>query len=160
MSDLKEISTGVEKMADQTITIEPEQFLHDSVKHPNHYTWISNIESRDVAKHFSYHAGNAIKYIWRHQKKGSPIQDLRKAIRNLEYEVERLEHAKPPNHYTMISSIECRDVAKHFSYHAGNAMEYIWWHQSTGSPIVDLRIAIENLKYEIERLESEKSSNL
>ena len=37
------------------------------------------------------HPGTAINYIWRHQHKATPIQDLRKAIKHLEFEIERLQ---------------------------------------------------------------------
>ena len=61
----------------------------DLVHHPNHYTWIPGIECKDVAKHFNFHTGNAIKYLWRADYKGTPIQDLEKAIENIQSEIER-----------------------------------------------------------------------
>jgi hypothetical protein len=74
----------------------------DPVKHPNHYTWIEGVECNEIAGHFTFNAGSALKYIWRHQHKGSPVQDLRKAIQFLEFEVKRLSHesrvAQRPGH--------------------------------------------------------------
>ena len=37
--------------------------------------------------------GNAVKYIARHQHKGTPLQDLRKALWYLEHEIANLERA-------------------------------------------------------------------
>lgn len=62
---------------------------NDPVNHPQHY--ISNDPLRghnecidyikDVLgdKYSGYLLGNAIKYIWRHDSKGKPIEDLKKA---------------------------------------------------------------------------------
>lgn len=63
----------------------------DPVKSPNHYTWIPGIECKEVSKHFSSMAGQAIQYVWRHGYKGTPVKDLRKAVECLEIEIERLE---------------------------------------------------------------------
>ncbi len=63
---------------------------NDTVNHPKHYTaHPSGIECIDVTRHFNFCLGNAIKYIWRADHKGNDIEDLRKAIRYLEYEIER-----------------------------------------------------------------------
>jgi hypothetical protein len=66
--------------------------MSDPVKYPAHYTWIPGIECKDITKHFLSMPGSAIKYIWRYQFKGKPIEDLNKAIQCLEYEIERLTH--------------------------------------------------------------------
>jgi hypothetical protein len=71
----------------------------DSVKHPRHYTSIeakcascgAGIECIDVTKHFNFCLGNAIKYVWRADTKGNDIEDLRKAIQYLEFEIQRRE---------------------------------------------------------------------
>lgn len=66
----------------------------DPVKHPNHYTWIPGIECMDVVKHFNFTRGAAIKYVWRAGRKGDKlkeIEDLRKAVENLNIEIKRLE---------------------------------------------------------------------
>ena len=47
------------------------------------------IECIEVSSQLSFDLGNAIKYIWRADHKGNDIEDLRKAIRYLEYEIER-----------------------------------------------------------------------
>lgn len=65
---------------------------HDPVKRPPHYTQqVPGVECKEVAGHFSFNAGSAIKYLWRHQSKGRPVEDLRKAIEFIQFEIERLE---------------------------------------------------------------------
>lgn len=58
----------------------------------NHYK-IHAIEPWDIIEEFNlnFWEGNAIKYILR--DKGSRIEDLKKAIHYLEYELERLEES-------------------------------------------------------------------
>lgn len=65
---------------------------HDPVEHPSHYTQqVPGVECKDVAGHFSFNVGSAMKYLWRHQSKGRPVEDLRKAIKFIQFEIERLE---------------------------------------------------------------------
>jgi hypothetical protein len=80
--------------------LDPEDFAakekeHDPVEHPSHYNnHASGVECIDIVKHFNFCRGNAIKYIWRAGMKGGPekeIEDLRKAVQNLQEEIERLE---------------------------------------------------------------------
>ena len=56
---------------------------------PDHYKQ-GSVEAIEVTENFSFSAGNAIKYIWRHQHKGNPIQDLKKAAWYIEREIKRL----------------------------------------------------------------------
>lgn len=58
-----------------------EQVDHDPVNHPKHYTsHPSGVECVDVAEHYDFNVGNAIKYLWRAGLKSeSPVEDLRKA---------------------------------------------------------------------------------
>ncbi|AXN53539.1 nucleotide kinase [Gordonia phage Ronaldo] len=75
------------------------QLDSDPVEHPNHYTGLPipcvhcghNIECIDVAKHFNFSRGSALKYIWRADLKSNTIEDLRKAKQYLEFEIEKLE---------------------------------------------------------------------
>lgn len=52
----------------------------EAVNHPPHYT-AGGIECIDVLEQLDlpFHLANAIKYLWRHNRKGAPLQDLRKA---------------------------------------------------------------------------------
>jgi hypothetical protein len=64
----------------------------DPIKHPRHYTdVVPGVECKDVIGYFPHHVGAAIKYLWRHRSKGKPVQDLRKAIEFIQFEIERLE---------------------------------------------------------------------
>ena len=59
--------------------------MSDNVNHPAHYKQ-GDIECIDAIKSclgdgFKFYLqGSAIKYIWRHEHKGKPIEDLDKAI--------------------------------------------------------------------------------
>jgi hypothetical protein len=59
----------------------------------------SGIECIDIIKYENFNIGNAIKYIWRRQHKGSEIEDLKKAIYYLECEIDILIKEKifPPS---------------------------------------------------------------
>lgn len=65
------------------------------VFHPDHYIR-DGIEVASVIRAFKldFFTGNAIKYILRSQYKGNEIQDLKKAIFNLQLKVTDLENAK------------------------------------------------------------------
>ena len=66
----------------------------NKVKHPNHYNWIEGHECWEVAQHFNYNKGCALKYIWRAGRKKDEIEDLQKAINYLEQEITRLTNDK------------------------------------------------------------------
>lgn len=63
----------------------------DMVNHPSHYQHgiepIEFIESHN----FNFNLGNVIKYISRAPYKGTELEDLKKAKRYLEREIERME---------------------------------------------------------------------
>jgi len=62
----------------------------DPVHHPKHYTsHQSGVECIEITRWCSFNIGNAIKYLWRADLKGSPIQDLEKAIFYIKDEIER-----------------------------------------------------------------------
>lgn len=72
---------------------------NDNVNHPKHYNQLP-IECIEVARHFNFDLGNAIKYIWRAGLKGGEekaIEDLEKAIFYLKDEIEtRKKSLKTP----------------------------------------------------------------
>ena len=80
------------------LPFEPDTSYHSSdafnveIEHPSHYNWF-DIECMDVAQHFSFHRGNALKYIWRAGRKAgvSAADDLKKAMYCLKQELELLE---------------------------------------------------------------------
>ena len=67
--------------------------LHDSVNHPSHYTnHPSGVECIEVTEHLNFCVGNAIKYLWRCDKKHeSPLEDLKKARWYVDREIKRIE---------------------------------------------------------------------
>jgi hypothetical protein len=74
----------------------PESGFHDPVNNPEHYTSSqSGIECIDVTENMNFCLGNAVKYIWRADLKGNPIEDLKKAVWYLEREISRREAICP-----------------------------------------------------------------
>lgn len=69
---------------------------NDPVNHPEHYTQHpSGVECIQVVEHMTFNLGNAVKYIWRAGVKSpDPRQDIKKAMRYLEYELARLDRVK------------------------------------------------------------------
>lgn len=62
----------------------------DTINHPEHYTsHPSGVECIQITEHMNFNLGNAIKYIWRHDKKAG-VDDLRKAAWYIQREMERL----------------------------------------------------------------------
>ena len=53
--------------------------LSDMVNHPPHYKDASGIECIEVTKHMQFCGGNCFKYLYRAGKKGSTVEDLKKA---------------------------------------------------------------------------------
>lgn len=69
------------------------------VNHPPHYRDNgSGVECITVVEHMTFNLGNAVKYIWRHNEKGNPLQDLQKARWYLDREIKLLaeRQANPP----------------------------------------------------------------
>ena len=62
----------------------------DVVNMPSHYTQLP-VEAIDITEHFNFCMGNALKYIWRADHKGKPVEDLRKAAWYIQREIERRE---------------------------------------------------------------------
>jgi hypothetical protein len=78
---------------------ENEKLTKDSVNHPSHYNTLpakcskcgQQIECIDVVGEMSFNLGNAVKYLWRADHKGNAIENLKKAIWYIEYEIKRRE---------------------------------------------------------------------
>lgn len=68
---------------------------NDPVNHPKHYTsHPSGVECIDIVRHEPFNIGNAMKYIWRRNDKGTPVQDLQKAIWYLQDEIKRIQKSE------------------------------------------------------------------
>jgi hypothetical protein len=62
----------------------------DMVNHPPHYTsHPSGAECIQITEHMGFNLGNALKYIWRADLKGSAVEDLEKAIFYINRELEK-----------------------------------------------------------------------
>lgn len=73
-----------------------EETSFDAVSHPSHYTEGRKYEPRKVIADWelNFNLGNAVKYVSRAGRKGDKIEDLRKAIQYIEFEIEELEDVK------------------------------------------------------------------
>lgn len=74
----------------------PGAVAHDPVNKPHHYRWHPitekfDIECIDIASAFDYPLGNVIKYVWRCDYKGKPVEDLKKAVTYLQRAIEERE---------------------------------------------------------------------
>lgn len=69
----------------------------DMVNHPPHYKDASGIECIEVTKHMGFCGGNCFKYLYRAGKKGSTVEDLKKAAWYAEraHELEEVVNEKP-----------------------------------------------------------------
>lgn len=62
----------------------------DPINHPAHYTRSpSGVECIEIAQHLGFCLGNALKYIWRVDQKGQPLEDLQKARWYIDREIAR-----------------------------------------------------------------------
>lgn len=70
--------------------------IFDVVQKPVHYnSHPSGVECIQITEHMNYLLGNAIKYIWRADLKGKPVQDLEKAVFYIQREIAlRKRHAE------------------------------------------------------------------
>ncbi len=62
--------------------------MTDNVNHPAHYEANGPFECIELAQHFNFCIGNAIKYVWRHMDKGKPFEDLSKALWYVQWEMD------------------------------------------------------------------------
>lgn len=67
--------------------------VYDSVSNPSHYTDGRTFQPIDVINDWGlgFNLGNAVKYISRAGRKTDSVEDLRKAIFYIEYEIAKLE---------------------------------------------------------------------
>ena len=68
----------------------------DSVHRPSHYAEGRKYEPRKVIHDWqlNFNLGNAVKYISRAGRKGDMVEDLRKAIQYIEFEIEEIENGR------------------------------------------------------------------
>ena len=62
----------------------------ETVDHPPHYNaHPSGVECIQIVEHMSFNVGNAVKYLWRADEKGAPLEDLKKAAWYINREISR-----------------------------------------------------------------------
>lgn len=75
--------------------VQPSSTSADPVNTPTHYQHPSGIEVIEITRHESFLRGNVIKYVLRAPYKGNELEDLKKAAKYLQWEIERVENAVP-----------------------------------------------------------------
>ena len=76
---------------------------------PEHYvTHPSGVECIQITEHMSFCLGNVIKYVWRADEKGAPLEDLKKARWYLDREIKRREKylQSPPPKSAKLTVVE------------------------------------------------------
>lgn len=69
--------------------------MTDLINHPPHYNeHPSGVECITITEHMGFLLGNAVKYIWRADLKGSAIADLEKAVWYLNREIAKRKAAQ------------------------------------------------------------------
>ena len=117
----------------------------DMVNHPPHYKDASGIECIEVTKHMRFCGGNCFKYLYRAGKKGSTVEDLKKAAWYADY-------AWKTGEIVSVEAMELIDlIAEHRSGNIADAMRFIYEDHWA---MVEQRIGAE-----IARLESEANDD-
>lgn len=113
----------------------------DMVNHPPHYKDASGIECIEVTKHMQFCGGNCFKYLYRAGKKGSTVEDLKKAAWYAERACELGENLNQE------ARDKIREVRRYRELGIQNAMRAMCFS--------NWMLVIEWLDLEIARLESE-----
>lgn len=81
--------------------------MSEMVDNPPHYKkHPSGVECIEITEWMNFNLGNAVKYIWRCNEKGSQIVDLEKARWYLDREIKRLEKNSPNGKVTPLTKVE------------------------------------------------------
>ncbi len=69
----------------------------DMINSPPHYRkHPSGVECIQITEHMSFNLGNAVKYLWRADEKGAPLDDLRKCLWYIAREIQKREKKEAP----------------------------------------------------------------
>jgi len=90
---------STDSFLDSWLLLEEEDSEENNQLSPNAYQFPNRVEVRHISAHLTSFGGQAVQYIARATRldgvvKGLPVQDLKKAIQLLEWEVDRLEAGK------------------------------------------------------------------
>ena len=102
--------------------------MTDPVNHPAHYTeHPSGIECIQITEHMGFNLGNAVKYIWRADLKGSAIEDLEKARWYINRELTKRDAlfpaTEPAEVISRYQTMQRGFAAKHFGFPANPVFE-------------------------------------
>lgn len=116
----------------------------DPVSKPKHYnSHPSGLEVIEVTRHCTFDIGNAIKYLMRHNLKGNPEQDLRKALWYLN------DHIAHDSDNELIPDQAYQNLLKMASYEKNEEIRIILMLIAAGgyiSAAKELEILLENYK--------------
>lgn len=98
----------------ETRPVAPE--TKDMVNHPPHYNKLP-VQCIEITRHLGFNLGNAIKYMWRCNDKGTKVQDLEKAIWYIKDEIGNIDQR-----HTCLYTDKIRAVLPYFSYCIGKAI--------------------------------------
>lgn len=129
----------------------------DIINAPNHYTWHpSGRQPTEFSNHMLTNLGVAFNYLWRYQHKGTPVQDLQKALKHLDFEMNQQRGVTELPHKFDIDYFKETITPSFDSHNIGNALLYIiqchnsgyGGHIGAGS----LYQAVNNIKKELDKI--------
>lgn len=119
--------------------------MTDTIDHPTHYTGRGiGYECIDITQHQTFCVGNAIKYLWRYQAKGKPLEDLKKAWWYTHRAMKRQETIDLEDHH-------CRIILRRL-IETTTGYESAAWH---GLLKNEWRIVLSSLDAMLERTEND-----
>lgn len=106
----------------------------DQVNHPKHYnSHPSGVECKDVTRHMSFDAGNAVKYLWRNGlKDGNPVlQELKKSRFYIIDEAKRVseisaKRIKDAHEFKNFEGIACDTITDHMTENIAAVVKSMW----------------------------------
>jgi len=102
--------------------------MKESVNHPEHYNnHKSGVEAIKVCESMGFNLGNAFKYTFRRNDKGDVVENLKKALWYVEYEIDR-RHRHNLNKIKYVLSLF--DLQRRKEYiERENLINKIWLHE-------------------------------
>jgi len=99
--------------------------MSDPVNAPAHYTsHPSGVECWQISAHLPHPLASAFEYVFRHRDKDQPVEDLRKAIKWLEFERLRRREIVTQGHIVPVA-IERMERMLEAGHHSGAALDRI-----------------------------------